>query len=41
MWPYIQTILQFPDRTSFMGSIEESEIGFKSKLLKPGEGQHG
>lgn len=41
LWPYIQTILQFPDRTSFMGSIEESEIGFKSKLLRPGEGQHG
>jgi hypothetical protein len=41
MWPYIQTILQFPDRTSFMGSVEESEIGFKSKLPKPGEGQHG
>lgn len=41
LWPYIQTILQFPDRSSFMGSVEESEIGFKSKLLKPGVGPHG
>jgi hypothetical protein len=40
MWPYIQTILQFPERTSFMGSVDESEIGFKSKL-KPVEGPHG
>ena len=41
MWPYIQTILQFPERVSFMGSVEETEIGFKSKLPKLGEGPHG
>jgi hypothetical protein len=34
-WPYIQTILQFPDRHSFQASMDEGEIGFKSKLPKP------
>jgi len=37
MWPYIQTILQFPDRTSFQTSVEETEIGFKALLPKSGE----
>jgi hypothetical protein len=36
-WPYIQTILQFPERTSFKGSEDEVEIGFKAKLAKPGK----
>lgn len=40
MWPYIQTLLQFPERTSFQGTVEVSEIGFKSKLPKLGEGHH-
>jgi len=34
MWPYIQTILQFPDRTAFHAGLDESEIGFKVKLPK-------
>jgi hypothetical protein len=39
-WPYIQTILQFPDRVSFRACVDEGEIGFKAKLPKP-EDQHG
>ena len=31
-WPYVQTILQFPERTSFQGSEDEVEIGFTAKL---------
>ena len=31
-WPYIQTILQFPDRAAFSGGLNEVEIGFKSKV---------
>jgi hypothetical protein len=31
MWPYIQTILQFPDRPAFHAGVNESEIGFKAK----------
>ncbi len=38
-WPYIQTILQFPERTSFQGSEDEVEIGFKAKLARPGKEQ--
>jgi hypothetical protein len=33
-WPYVQTILQFPERTSFQGSEDEVEIGFTAKLGK-------
>jgi len=36
-WPYIQTVLQFPERTSFQGSEDEVEIGFKSKLDRGGK----
>jgi hypothetical protein len=31
-WPYIQTVLQFPDRPAFRAGVDEVEIGFKSKL---------
>lgn len=30
-WPYIQTILQFPDRPAYRGGVDEFEIGFKAK----------
>jgi hypothetical protein len=30
-WPYIQTIMQFPDRPAYRGGVDEAEIGFKSK----------
>jgi hypothetical protein len=35
MWPYIQTLMQFPDRPAFRAGVNESEIGFKVKALKP------
>lgn len=43
MWPYIQTIMQFPDRPAFRAGLDESEIGFKTKLPKgePEGKQHG
>ena len=31
-WPYIETILQFPDRPAYSGSVDEQEIGFKAKV---------
>lgn len=31
-WPYIQTILQFPDRPAYRGGVDEEEIGFKAKV---------
>ena len=30
-WPYIQTIIQFPDREAYRAGVDESEIGFKVK----------
>ncbi len=35
-WPYIQTIMQFPDRPAYRGGVDEAEIGFKSKARPPG-----
>lgn len=40
MWPYIQTIMQFPDRVSFQAGVDEGEIGFKARITKP-EAPHG
>jgi hypothetical protein len=37
LWPYIQTILQFPDRPAYRGGIDETEIGFKAMVQKPEE----
>jgi hypothetical protein len=31
-WPYLKTILQFPDRPTFGTSLNASEIGFKLNL---------
>jgi hypothetical protein len=36
-WPYIQTIMQFPDRPAYRGSVDESEIGFKAMVKHEGE----
>jgi len=36
-WPYIQTILQFPDRPAYRGSVDEAEIGFKAMVKHEGE----
>jgi len=33
-WPYIQTILQFPDRPAYRGGVDEEEIGFKAKVRR-------
>jgi hypothetical protein len=33
-WPYIMTILQFPDRETFTESVDEVEIGFKAKARR-------
>ncbi|MBN2082062.1 hypothetical protein JW859_07625 [bacterium] len=33
-WPYIQTILQFPDRPAYRGGVDEAEIGFKAKVRR-------
>jgi hypothetical protein len=30
-WPYVQTIIQFPEREAFRAGVDESEIGFKPK----------
>ena len=32
MWPYIQTITQFPDRPAYTAGVDETEIGFKAKV---------
>jgi|WetSurMetagenome_2_1015567.scaffolds.fasta_scaffold1335432_1 hypothetical protein len=32
MWPYIQTITQFPDRPAYSAGVDETEIGFKAKV---------
>ena len=32
MWPYVQTLIQFPERTVFSPGAEEEEIGFRSRL---------
>lgn len=29
-WPYIETVMQFPDRPAFRGGVDVSEIGFRS-----------
>ena len=32
-WPTIQTIVQFPERKAFHAGADESEIGFKAKMM--------
>jgi len=36
-WPYVQTIMQFPDRPAYRGGVDEAEIGFKAKAKREGE----
>lgn len=32
MWPYIQTVTQFPERPAYTAGVDESEIGFTAKV---------
>jgi hypothetical protein len=32
MWPYIQTIMQFPDRPNYHANVAQTEIGFRARL---------
>ena len=34
-WPYVQTIVQFPERAAYRAGVDESEIGFKAKARQP------
>ena len=34
-WPYVQTIIQFPDRPAYRAGVDEVEIGFRSKIAAP------
>ena len=40
-WPYVQTILQFPERKAFRAGVDEVEIGFKAKVDKAEDNQDG
>ena len=40
-WPYIKTVLQFPDRPAYRAGVDESEIGFTAMVRETKEGGDG